>query len=325
MKHTALTTVVLLLAACGDATDERTPVTVVASESAITVSGFSSGGYMATQLHIAHSDRISGLGVVAAGPYWCSKGNLQRALTTSMAGCDIGIDQLTHHAREEAAVGRLATMNNLRGSRVWIFRGQDDTVVSDEVSYAAVEFYEQLGDGKLVAYIDTVAAPHGFPTLATGADCAEMTTPFINACDYDAAGAMLTHVTGIQATATPDASGTIRRVDQSAFTSAGLASEGLMYVPSHCDSVTCDLHVALHGCQQSTEFVDRRFVELAGYNRWADAMNLVVFYPQVATSAVNPLGCWDWWGYTGPDFAVQDGPQITALMALIDSLIAAAP
>ncbi|MEM1263809.1 MAG: PHB depolymerase family esterase [Pseudomonadota bacterium] len=323
MKPIVLIAGLVLLTACGDKGEERVSTLVIDSD--ISVSGLSSGGYMATQLHVAHSDRISGLGIVAAGPFWCSKGNIQRALTTCLSGGDIDIDALTHHARDEAAAGRLATLNHLRGSRVWIFRGQNDSVVSDEVSYAAVDFYEQLGDGKLVAYVDSVAAPHGFPTLATGAPCTTMAAPFVNACDYDAAGEMLQYVTDTRATPPAAATGTIRVIDQSAYKGAGFAAEGLLYVPTHCESMRCQLHVALHGCQQSTEFVQRDFVEMAGYNRWADALGLAVLYPQVESSNVNPLGCWDWWGYTGDDFATRNGAQITALMALIDSLARQSP
>ncbi len=43
------------------------------------VAGVSSGGYMATQLQVAHSRRILGAGVFAAGPYWWAMGNLALA------------------------------------------------------------------------------------------------------------------------------------------------------------------------------------------------------------------------------------------------------
>src|SRR5512147_867029 len=38
----------------------------------ISVSGISSGGFMAHQFHIAHSANIMGTGIVAGGPYGCS-------------------------------------------------------------------------------------------------------------------------------------------------------------------------------------------------------------------------------------------------------------
>ena len=37
-------------------------------QSQITLSGFSSGGYMAVQLHVAYSNTFKGVGVIAGGP-----------------------------------------------------------------------------------------------------------------------------------------------------------------------------------------------------------------------------------------------------------------
>jgi poly(3-hydroxybutyrate) depolymerase len=39
-----------------------------------TVSGLSSGGYMAVQLHVAFSSFIKGAGIFAGGPYHCAQG-----------------------------------------------------------------------------------------------------------------------------------------------------------------------------------------------------------------------------------------------------------
>ena len=58
----------------------------------VTVSGISSGGYMAVQLGVAYSTVFSAVGVVAAGPYGCAStdrgvaGNVNRALGPCMAG-----------------------------------------------------------------------------------------------------------------------------------------------------------------------------------------------------------------------------------------------
>ena len=42
----------------------------------ITVSGLSSGGFMAVQLHVAYSSTFKrGAGIVAGGPYYCIDGN----------------------------------------------------------------------------------------------------------------------------------------------------------------------------------------------------------------------------------------------------------
>jgi len=43
-----------------------------ASKTESTVSGISSGGYMAVQLHVIFSDTFQGAGIVAGGPYYCA-------------------------------------------------------------------------------------------------------------------------------------------------------------------------------------------------------------------------------------------------------------
>ncbi len=35
---------------------------------------------------------------------------------------------------------------------------------------------------------------------------------------------------------------------------------------------------------------------------------------------LNPQGCWDWWGYTGSDYATQNGLQIRAVKQIAESL-----
>ena len=37
----------------------------------VTVSGLSSGGFFAHQFHVAHSDLVTGAGILAGGPYGC--------------------------------------------------------------------------------------------------------------------------------------------------------------------------------------------------------------------------------------------------------------
>jgi hypothetical protein len=47
----------------------------------ISVSGISSGGFMAHQFHVAHSEQIMGVGIVAGGPYYCAGGSILDAVT----------------------------------------------------------------------------------------------------------------------------------------------------------------------------------------------------------------------------------------------------
>ncbi|WP_232364957.1 hypothetical protein [Salinimonas marina] len=47
---------------------------------AITVSGLSSGGYMANQFHLAYSDRVDGAAIISAGPFYCAQNDITVAL-----------------------------------------------------------------------------------------------------------------------------------------------------------------------------------------------------------------------------------------------------
>lgn len=55
----------------------------------------------------------------------------------------------------------------------------------------------------------------------------------------------------------------------------------------------------------------------AGYNAWAESNNIIVLYPQVHASLLNPMGCWDWWGYTGAHYAQKGGPQMATIKNMV--------
>ena len=82
----------------------------------------------------------------------------------------------------------------------------------------------------------------------------------------------------------------------------------------------CRLHIALHGCDQARETVGDAFIKESGFARWADSNRIVVLFPQVTGSLVNPHGCFDWWGYTGLDYLGKDAPQIAAIWAMVERL-----
>ena len=103
-----------------------------------------------------------------------------------------------------------------------------------------------------------------------------------------------------------------------------MADEGFLYVPKDCAAgAPCRLHVAFHGCRQGIEFIGRAFARETGYNRWADTNRIVVLYPQAAKSwfwPFNPWGCWDWWGYTGTDYATRNAAQLATVHAMLAAL-----
>jgi hypothetical protein len=127
--------------------------------------------------------------------------------------------------------------------------------------------------------------------------------------------------------------------DQSEFVpnpnSHSMANTGWAYVPQNCaNGQTCRLHVVFHGCKQYPTYsyfdgaqmvtYGTTYVKDAGYNAWADTNNIVVLYPQAFNGPRNPLGCWDWWGYDDPNYAIKTGNQMKAVKAMVDRLTSGA-
>ena len=115
------------------------------------------------------------------------------------------------------------------------------------------------------------------------------------------------------------------RFDQTPFYSGevSLDTSGFIYIPTACASgIGCHLHVAIHGCNQNQQTIGSTFAEHAGYNEWAENNNVIVVYPQTIKDSKlgNPEGCWDWWGYSGKDYALKSGRQMTFIKNIIDTL-----
>lgn len=291
----------------------------------ISVSGLSSGGYMAVQLHIAHSGLFRGAGVVAAGPYYCAQGSLISALRTCMTKPEgIDIQKLVAVTRQWAGNREIDPVSNLKNAKVYLYSGTKDTTVKPGVVAALQSFYQAFTQPESIVFKNDIASEHAMVTSGTGKACDAKGKPFINHCNFDLAGAMLSHLhDGLQTPGNSQAAeGSLVEFDQTAFSKGnGLAPTGWAYIPQACKmgSTPCRLHVALHGCQQNALQVGMEFVRHAGYNRWAEVNRMVVLYPQTGKGATN--ACWDWWGYDSANYAKQSGPQIQAIKAMVNRLM----
>jgi len=294
----------------------------------VTVSGLSSGGYMATQFHMAHAEWVKGIGVLAAGPYYCAENAITTALERCVSKMDVpvSLSALNEQVERWRAEGSIAPENALKDAKVWLFHGQLDTKVTRAASDLLHQQYAQWVPKEHVAYINDKNVSHLFPTRNQGGDCTQSEPPFIGNCDYDAAGAMFSHLLNEAVMPETEATtGRIIEIDQAALAADSgetLASTGYAYIPSACETdVTCSVHVSFHGCNQNAEAVGRAYVEQPDMHRWADANHFVIVYPQVKKSLfmpMNPQACWDWWGYTGANYATKSGPQIEAVRRIIN-------
>ena len=319
-----------VLTACGAAGSGQALPDLVIVPDSLTVSGISAGGYMAGQYHVAYADEVSGAAILAAGPWYCARGSLTRALGECLEGEESPPDAvaLVAEARAAASAGRIAPLEALAGDRVWLFHGTRDTTVGRAVSDASAQFYGALLDDGALRYETGLAAAHGFPTLDEGLACSQAGDPYLNDCDYDAAGALLAHLHGALQPRGRAVAANLIAFDQRRYAVDGAASSfepfGYVYVPQQCrEGRDCRIHIAFHGCRQGTSFVGRAFVSQAGYNAWAESNGIAVLYPQVAKSLVmplNPQGCWDWWGYTGKNYAWRDGAQLASVRRMVEAL-----
>jgi hypothetical protein len=296
----------------------------------LTVSGVSSGGYMATQYQVAYSKDVVGAGIIAAGPWYCAQGSLTRALNDCMESSAIGpeIGPLVSALRSSAKAGDIDDPSWLAPDRVWIFHGKRDTVVGAAVTDSLLRFYRVFVPPERIHYETQVEAAHGFPAAGRGSACGVAQSPWIYDCTYDAAGQLLQRLyEGLGEPAGAPA-GELQTFDQERFVTGGMlasfAESGFLFVPKDCAAgKPCRIHVAFHGCRQGSDFVGQRFARDAGYNPWADANRIVILYPQLAGSRIwpfNPKGCWDWWGYSGSGYATRKGAQLASVHRMLAAL-----
>ncbi|HEY2137182.1 MAG TPA: PHB depolymerase family esterase [Xanthobacteraceae bacterium] len=306
------------------------------------VSGLSSGAFMAVQFGTAWSSVIRGVGVVAGGPFECAQ-NALIGTGPCMTGPPPPLHFFTETADESAKMGAIDPTSNLARQQVYVFHGTKDSTVVTAVTDETVAFYRHyLGAGATsqLAYEKTIGSGHAWVVPDTAAtaglnDCATSNPPYVNRCGtYDQAGVILRHIYGDLNPPAQTLSGTVKSFAQRNYTAparpvdVSLANEGFVYVPKDCEggTNTCRVHMVLHGCLQDSAEVGRTVVDKVGFNAWADTNRIIVLYPQTVAltnaTTYNPDACWDWWGYLMQDrgYFTKSGAQIKALKAMLDGL-----
>ena len=167
------------------------------------VSGISSGAYMAGQFQFVHGEIVVGAAIIAGGPYGCAEsvfadimsgpGMMLFNMSKAVNGCMLnmlsmfGIPDpkgLARRAKTLAERGDIAPLETVRKSRVYLFSGKADTFVMPEIVAAARDFYLEIGlPESQLAYIHNMNAGHAFVTRDTGGACANSAQPYIVDCD----------------------------------------------------------------------------------------------------------------------------------------------
>lgn len=309
----------------------------------ITISGLSSGAFMAAQFQLAHAKTVSGVGLVAGGLFGCVESvdnpllHMPRAKAVQALKVCMEADYLAwglpnartieRLARQYAEKGVIDPIADISSDRIYIFTGRKDTRVATAILDAAAEFYERIGvpADQILFERDRIDAAHAFVTKGRGKPCDVSETPFLVDCDYDQAHAILNHLLGPLSDAVAATENNYRVFDQTPFANDpdtdSMGREGFVYVPTACaEAAGCRLHVVLHGCSQNREQIGDDFVRGTGFGRWAEANRIVLLFPQTAISSSNDKGCWDWWGYTGEDYYNKSAPQIQAIQKMVERL-----
>lgn len=387
----------------------------------LTISGISSGGFMASQMATIYSDQFAGVATVAGGVFYCAENEFQSNIKKfgSQAYFSYGIDAknvrksfdienilkqkelpqdtsqfvgplainpiyqsvgvcMAHpEGAHQAAtlsdgVARpmdlsfmkafesknlIAPTSNIANQRVLIYQGQDDEVVRVGMAEKIKEFYTRYGVSENSLKVIIQSGNHNFPTDRTdGIDCQKAKVPYIGNCKLDLAGEILQHMLArplVRGVMKPE--NLYRIVQKKAPPS--IASYGYLYANEACleNPDSCDLHVALHGCQMSDSFdMDFQkwyqakvlltrvlgvpsfelgakeskmgaltFATKSGYADYAEATenHVMILFPQTQITSenypANPNGCWDWYGWTGGNYATKKGVESSWLMSYI--------
>jgi hypothetical protein len=312
------------------------------------VAGLSSGAYMAGQFQIAYSRLVIGAGIVAGGPFGCARTpntelnplwtvvltlNATRAQNNCMKD-DWGWffssvpdpADLLDYAERLAAAGKIDPLDALKADKVYLFSSKADDTVEPGVVEAAASFYRKAGipDANIIFEKNDKAA-HAFIVQTGKQSCGTAGPPYLNDCDIDQAREILEEFYGPLRPPAAVVEANFLRFEQEPFLAglpdANFDEKGVAYIPSACRSgAACAVHVVFHGCRQGVSFVQDQFVKGSGYERWAESNGIVLLFPQVTASAVNPRGCWDWWGYTGLHFLERDAPQMLAVRRMLGRL-----
>lgn len=304
----------------------------------ITVSGLSSGGFMANQLGYAYSSTFKGVAVFAGGPYMCAGHN---NYTACMYNATISSAMLSTMQTDinNWSGNQIDATANVASQKIFMFVGTSDYTVGPNPMNGVQTQYTNNGvTSANLTYTQLANTAHVFPTDfdSTGNNaCNSSASPYIANCGYDGAKQMFTKFYGtLNARNDSPASGNYIQFDQTPYTASnpGMSPNGWIYVPANCASgAQCKLHVALHGCLQNYDTIGDKYIKNTGITRWADTNSIIVLFPQTQVdntsrqtsasgSLANSNGCWDWIGWYGTNFAQKAGTQMAAVKAMVDQV-----
>ncbi|WAC71511.1 hypothetical protein OU995_18230 [Roseateles sp. SL47] len=226
------------------------PLPALPLESGLTVSGLSSGAFMAAQYAVAFSRDVTGVGVVAGGPWDCAQGRIDLATTNCSCVTDVCLPttpsvlatQSALRASGRASIDLIDPLDQLKKQRVWLFRGQKDHTVPPGNVQAVGLFYKDHMhvSAAQIKSIDKPGAGHGLPVVdvPSAVACGLSEPPYLTDCQLDAAGELLTWLYPGRTTLGTASDGELREFDQRPYLQGlpytGLSETGYVYIPNAC-------------------------------------------------------------------------------------------
>jgi len=293
----------------------------------ISVSGFSSGGCFSTQFHTAFSASIAGMASLAGAPY--------------LSVWEATDEEILQTTQIFANDGLIDGLENMADDNIYIFQGLVDTITPWYQAARIESFYQNfLSSDSVVENRDDIDSEHGFPTSdeSQGGECSSLNPPFyVNFCQYDGAANVLNKtISGLKhAPSTLTERGNFQLIDfdQTEYFEnndakhTGMDDTGFIFIPSGCSGGErqCHLHLHFHGCGMERGWLGDGYIQRTGFLPLAEANNIVMMFPQVRHSMVdpvNPSGCWDWWGYCGDadnyQYATKQGRQMGGVARMVE-------
>ena len=282
---------------------------------ATSVSGISSGAYMAGQFQMAHAKLVTGAAIIAGGPYGCSESVFADAmpgpgtaflnLSKAVNGCMLDLlgvwgvanpETLAAKAKSRAEKGEIDPISDVIRDRVYLFSGTSDRTVVPSIVKHAADFYAKLGvPDANIKFVNALPAGHAFVTDNEGGACDRSGEPYVVDCDYDQAGELLKHIYGPLNRARKMLKGDFSRPLISVNTRVGKC---LTVWPKRALCICRSPAPMTAGAASTLRFTaahkTRKALATLLSTNWVRAMGgnnkLIILFPQVATTVSNPQG-----------------------------------
>ena len=152
-----------------------------------TVSGVSSGAFMAIQNHVAYNKDVVGVAAIAGGPFFCAQAKLEIALHACMVEPEfISVEELVAVTYSTyATTGTIDSPAYTAGDKIWLFSGVQDHKVNSGVVAKAYTYYTGIGaDESDMELRNDIQAAHAMVTDNFGNDCTYFGSPYIDNCSF---------------------------------------------------------------------------------------------------------------------------------------------